>query len=252
MAALALLLAPLPPVATHTWWYASPPSPPAPSPAPVPPVPAGHIWTILSGGEYCELTSSNVSDGWGAHANNECVSDGWGAHANNEACVVRANVGLYVTATEFATETYFDFIELNGERFSGTNGPINVWLSAGSSWRWRSDRIISMGGFTLCGSTTPAALPQYPPPAPPPSPVSPVPLGDIWTIISGSEFCGFATSGRSCWTNGEGQNHGGNNEQCVVRANVPLYVSATCIAPKTQPACRAARPHKLRPLSDHA
>ena len=82
-------------------------APPPRSPlGPAPPTPAGYMWTVTGGSEYCQVTN-----------NGACVTDGIGNHANSEACLVRASQDLYATATEFSTERYYDYIRIGTRRY---------------------------------------------------------------------------------------------------------------------------------------
>ena len=90
------------------------------------------MWSILAGGDYCHVVNS-VGD---FDANGACVSDGIGYHGNYEDCVIESARAVYATASFFATETYFDYIQLGGSLYSGSNGPVNVLMQAGSTLRW--------------------------------------------------------------------------------------------------------------------
>ena len=57
----------------------------------MPPLPAGSMFMILSGSEFCHVV------------NNTCVTDGEGAHGSSEMCVVQAATALYASATYFQT-----------------------------------------------------------------------------------------------------------------------------------------------------
>ena len=69
-------------------------------------------------------------------------------------------------------------------------------------------------------------------PSPPPAPATPcnpqtgVGCG-LWTVTSGANFCTPSRDSPdgSCITDGRGDY--GNNERCVITANVDLYASAT-------------------------
>ena len=88
--------------------------------------------SVNTGSAYCTLQTGGA-----------CVTDGFGNHGNNERCTFTALQNLYLTATEFATENYFDYVMINGTRYSGTIGPSNVYLTAGSTFRWSSDFSMS-------------------------------------------------------------------------------------------------------------
>ena len=166
---------------------------------------------IVSGSDYCHLTQ-----------NGACFTDGVGNHANNERCTVRTTQSLYATATYFQTEAYYDLL-MSGTRYSGTAGPANVQLAAGATVLWRADRSVINGGFIICGSTSPVAAP--PPPVVAPSP--PITAGQMWVVVSGSNYCHLTQNG-ACFTDGVG-NHA-NNERCTVRTTQALYATTTYFA----------------------
>lgn len=55
-----------------------------------------------------------------------------------------------LTSTEFHTETNYDYVTINGQRFEGTAGPNNVAVAAGSLFTWRSDGSVTNSGWTIC------------------------------------------------------------------------------------------------------
>lgn len=85
-------------------------------------------WSIVSGGSYCEVTS-----------NGDCITDGIGSYGNNEACTMRAEVEMTITATEFDTEQGYDFITVEGTLYSGSQGPMNLQVTAGTNVTWNSN-----------------------------------------------------------------------------------------------------------------
>ena len=198
------------------------PSPPPPTYTPASPTPDFHMWHVTGDSTHCAIQTNGL-----------CVTDGIGDHGNNEACIVSARQNLYATATFFAVETYWDYITINGTRYSGTSGPANVWMNEGDTFTWSSDVSVTNGGWVICGSTEPAALPPMTPPPPPPSPsppppayspAPPTPAGHMWSIISGSQYCSVSNAG-ACVTDGVGSH--GNNEACLIRAQATLYATAT-------------------------
>ena len=58
--------------------------------------------------------------------------------------------GALTSTGTFRTETNYDYLTINGQRFQGTTGPNNVAVAAGSSFTWRSDGSIANTGFTIC------------------------------------------------------------------------------------------------------
>ena len=120
--------------------------PRAESPPPPPPMPP---WAIVSGGQWCSITS-----------NGQCVTDGTGSHGNNERCTIRAQQSLYATATYFDTESYYDYITIGGGRWSGSTGPANIAMWAGATMTWYTDHSVTNGGFVICATHPPPPSPN--------------------------------------------------------------------------------------------
>ena len=120
------------PSSPSSWPFALwPPSPPPP------------LFSVVSG---------PCSAGESADGALYCIFDGGGAtgdYSTNENCEFRANSPLVATASEFSTESYFDFLTIDAATYSGTTGPANVALSAGDSITWRSDSSVTNSGFTI-------------------------------------------------------------------------------------------------------
>ena len=55
-------------------------------------------------------------------------------------------------------------------RFSGTNGPTNIAMTAGQTMTWYTDGSVIRGGFTICATTSRLLFPPPPPPSPSPPP----------------------------------------------------------------------------------
>lgn len=144
------------------------------------------------------------------------------------------------------------YITLAGTRYSGTNGPTNVQMTAGDTLSWLADYSAVAGGFEICGSTGLAPLappfvlsppsPSPPPPAgasppppdplPPPTPAPAVPPGHLLYVVSttttgGQPDC-YVSGNGLCVTDGPG-NHG-NGERCTFAPAQTVYVTATSFA----------------------
>ena len=125
----------------------------------------------MSGAAYCQVTNGGT-----------CVTDGAGNHGNAERCTVQATSALYATATHFNTERCCDHVTIDGTRYSGTTGPVNVAMAAGDTLAWYADGSITRDGFTICATTattrgfhpTPPSLVTSSLGRPPPSPPSPL------------------------------------------------------------------------------
>ena len=107
---------------------------------------ADGTWEIISGGEYCHVTADGL-----------CVTDGDGQHTANEACAVQATRGVVVTATQYAIESTYDYVTLDGVEYKSSGSPPSgVAMMAGALLTWQSDASQNGDGFTIC---TPSAAP---------------------------------------------------------------------------------------------
>jgi hypothetical protein len=76
------------------------------------------MWSVVSGSSFCAITQGGA-----------CVTDGTDNYGNDESCTVRAEVAITVSAQgSFETEATFDYVTIGGTQYSGTNGPVSVWL----------------------------------------------------------------------------------------------------------------------------
>ena len=198
--------------------------PPPPSPSPPPPGgsgPSSSWWTVTAGASWCLLVADAAGN------SGACVTDGPSTYGNNERCTIVAERDLYVSATEFATESCCDYLAVGSlnSRYQGADGPYSVHMAAGTTMYWHSDNSITGQGFTVCAAAAAGAAP--PPPSPPPSP-PPWVSSTWWVITSGSQYCSLSSDG-TCVTDGPGSSTGmyGNNERCTIQAAAELYVTAT-------------------------
>ena len=99
------------------------------------------MFEITSGGDYCWLTHGGT-----------CVTDGVGNHGNAERCTVTASQGIYASTTFFNTETYWDYITIGGQQYSGTAGFASIPMAAQETFTWYTDGSVVNGGFEICGS----------------------------------------------------------------------------------------------------
>jgi len=105
-------------------------------------VPAG--LEVTAGASFCQIDA------------NGCATDGAGEHGNDEACTIQVNAAGYLTATEFDTESGYDFVTIGGTPYQGGIGPHGVAASAGSAFQWQSDGSVTNAGWTIClGETRP-------------------------------------------------------------------------------------------------
>ena len=71
---------------------------------------------------------------------------------------MRAEMSMTVTSTEFDTEEGYDFVTIGNATYSGSTGPMNVQVAAGTLVTWASDYDTNRAGFTIC------AMVSAPPP----------------------------------------------------------------------------------------
>lgn len=109
------------------------PTPAPPSTTP-PPTPAPGTWEVSGSG--CSLSGSCIS------SKNHPANYG-----NNERCTISLwNVPLDVEA--FETEARYDFLTVDGTRYSGTSGPPSGTYSG--SIGWQSDYSVTKPGWKVC------------------------------------------------------------------------------------------------------
>lgn len=92
---------------------------------------------ILTGSAYCQLSGA-------------CVTDGPGNYGNNEECTVEVLQTGLLSATEFYTESGYDYLTIGGTRYQDTSGPSNLPVTAGTPFSWRSDGSVTYPGWTVC------------------------------------------------------------------------------------------------------
>ena len=99
---------------------------------------------VTSGANFCQIDA------------NGCATDGEGAHGNGEACTISVTAAGFVTATQFDTESGYDYVAIGGTRYQGRAGPNGVAVAAGSFFTWRSDGSVTNAGWTICFRKTSA------------------------------------------------------------------------------------------------
>ena len=135
---------------------------PAMPPPPIPPVaPAGSrgIFTIVSGFQNCEYTSS-APNFPGAY---DCITDGEGDYGTNEDCTVEINAFGNVSFVQYDIENNYDYVMINHTEYRDMRTtPSSVLTEPGMRMTWHSDSSTTRRGFIICGSDL------GPSPAPPP------------------------------------------------------------------------------------
>ena len=80
------------------------------------------------------------------------MSDGEGRYGNSETCTVKALRPLVLTTEQYAVESGYDYLSVNGRAFGGNSGPEGMKLDAGAQLVWRSDGSRAYDGFKVCAS----------------------------------------------------------------------------------------------------
>ena len=93
---------------------------------------------MVSGPQYCQIDA------------NGCATDGAGVHGNNEACTIRVAAAGTLTASEFDTESGYDWVTIGTARYQGRTGPSGVAVAVGSTFAWRTDGSVTRSGWTIC------------------------------------------------------------------------------------------------------
>jgi hypothetical protein len=93
---------------------------------------------VTSGSRYCQIDA------------NGCVTEGVGIYGNGENCNIRSVVAGFLTATEFDTEACCDKVTIGANEYSGTEGPRDIPIEAGSTFTWRTDGSVTAEGWTIC------------------------------------------------------------------------------------------------------
>ena len=95
---------------------------------------------VQSGASYCQIDADGCA-----------VDLGYG---NNERCTIRVSTAGTLTATRFNTERGNDGVTIGGHSYSGSTGPSNVAVTAGSTFTWSSDGSNTDIGWTICLPTS--------------------------------------------------------------------------------------------------
>ena len=72
----------------------------------------------------------------------------------NQQCIitVAAHEEVTLSVTAFTTELGYDYLTVNGFRYSDTSGPEGVQVAAGSTIDFSSDFSVIRSGFEICGA----------------------------------------------------------------------------------------------------
>jgi len=140
----------------------------------------------------------------------------------------------------FNTESGFDFLTVNNERFSGFDGPGTMEFAPGThvNISWRSDENVNAVGWKICfvlivpnGTASPTAAPTFFPTFAPtvvPTVVPTfAPTGTVLPTGIPPNFCRFASSGDptdsriGCFTSGNFPSNYKDSEECIIEGPVP-------------------------------
>jgi len=129
----------------YYFWYRSASYQLPPSPAPTPAPPPEYMWVSATGG--CRVDGSCVESP-------NYPSD----YSANQACTLEINVyaAMPIIVESFSTESWFDYLTVNGHRYSGSDwwwwkaGPIGVTPT--THIHWSSDFSWQRRGWRMCAN----------------------------------------------------------------------------------------------------
>ncbi|CAK0869737.1 unnamed protein product [Prorocentrum cordatum] len=199
------------------------PPPTAVWPTPAPPTPAlVHMWAAVSGECAIDgpcLESPNYPQDYGV----------------DQECTVEIDSGSAapILVESFNTESFFDYLIVNGVEYSGTYGPDGIIPS--TSIVWSSDNMWSENGWRLC-----AQAPEPPTPAALPTP-APQPVVHMWAAVSGD-----CTLVGSCVQSPNYPQIYGVDQGCTVEIDLGLAVPIAVESFDTESGCGFRLPHRQR------
>jgi len=74
-------------------------------------------------------------------------------YEDDEECNIQGRAGLRMVTDSFNTETDFDFLTVNGERFAGVDGPGAMDFSSNFEITWKADFSGTQQGWRVCFSS---------------------------------------------------------------------------------------------------
>jgi len=107
-------------------------------------------------------------------------------YLDNEECKILVTSAGKIRVDVFQVEDFWDWLEIQGTKYSGTTGPRDVEVAPGTI-KWSSDEVNRQRGWKLCPAGFSAAPPEGPggpPLAPTPAPPAPGPRLQ-WTVTKG-------------------------------------------------------------------
>ena len=76
-------------------------------------------------------------------------------YANDQYCTITPLTSGWLDVLDFSTETYFDYVNVDGIDYDGTTGPEGVAVTTSSSISFYSDGSVTDAGAHICMSQTP-------------------------------------------------------------------------------------------------
>ena len=190
-------------------------------------------WSVPSGSQYCQISTDGL-----------CVTDGAGRYGSRESCLIRAEVSMTLSISEFELESSascsYDYLRVGATKYCGLTGPDGIVLDAGDTMQFRTDSAVSQEGFTICAASgTVAPAPPSPPPA---NSVNAADVGGF--SVNAADVGGGAAAAAPIWTlttnpNGDceispdglcitdGTGNYANNDNCVITANIEIPLIVT-------------------------
>jgi len=166
-----------------------------------------------SGPQIFVVSSSSPAGACTVTSNGRCIFDGGDNYYNNERCSFRVLRSTELTVEFFSTESFHDYLRIDGVSYSGTRGPNGITVRPTSTISWRSDSSVVGAGYRVCGAESPVAASAAPSSAP-------TSADAIFQIVDANSACAV-TSGGQCFTDGPG------NYSASERCSISVIGSAT-------------------------
>ena len=126
-------------------------------------------WQIMSGDQYCETVGT------------ACVSDAVGRGVDaTKSCTMKALVPMVLSTELFSLQDGFGILTVNGETYTGSDGPVDVLVAQGAIVEFISSPYVDSPPPEP-SPPPPPFPPSMPPPSPSPPPPPVTPLGPPFT-----------------------------------------------------------------------
>ena len=75
-------------------------------------------------------------------------------YGSSQTCTIAVDSTALLLVSTFRTENNYDYLTVNGLRFTGTSSPAGQTVNAGTTIQWYSDGSVTDSGFRICSDGT--------------------------------------------------------------------------------------------------